>query len=135
MYSCMLDVWICIHTWNASSIHVKKRYNIYVMARVGVSLTEYIYNGMYLYTLECIYATWLIHIRPVTHSYTGHDSFIYGTWLTGHDSLVYGTWLTEIPDMTHWNTGHDSFIYGTWLLHIRDMTHCNTGHDSNSCIM
>jgi len=53
----------------------------------------------------------------MTHSYTWHDSFIYGTW------------RIPIRDMTHSYTWHDSFIYVTWRIPIRDMTHSYTWHD------
>jgi len=56
------------------------------------------------------WATWLIHMRDMTHSYVWHDSFICVTW------------LIHIRDMTHSYVWHDSFISETWLtLHTWDI--------------
>jgi len=80
--------------------------------------------------------TWLIHMWDMTHSYMGHDSFIYGTWLIHmwliHIALTSGTWLIHmwlihmwlevcICDMTHSSM--------TWRIHVwRDSFTCAMIH-------
>jgi len=83
------------------------------------SLTWYIWTWLYM-TLSHIYdlTHWhdthehdSIWLSVALFAYIG--SFTYLTWLidmthsyTGHDSLIHGTWLTHTRDMTHSYTGH-----------------------------
>jgi len=77
----------------------------------------------------------------MTHSYLGHDSFIFGTWLihmwditysyVGHDSFVSRPWLIRMWDNVHTSAPSvfDSFTFKTWPIHIWDMTHSHLRHD------
>jgi len=73
------------------------------------------------------YATRLICICDVTHSYLQHGSFhLY----LRHDSSVCAKWPICICDMTHSYLRHDSYVVAIWLIHICNVTHLYLGYGS-----
>jgi len=59
-----------IHMWDMTHCLLP------AIARTSSSVFSFIYGTWLL-----LYGTWLLHIRDMTPSYVGHDSFICGTWL------------------------------------------------------
>jgi len=64
------------------------------------------------------YASWLIRMCAMTHSYVCHDSFICVPW------------FIHMCAMTHSYVCHDSFICVPWFIHMCAMTHSYVCHDS-----
>jgi len=60
--------------------------------------------------IDCICATWLIHICDMSHMCDMTHSYV------RHDSFVWATWLIHMCDMTHSYVRHDSFVWATCLI-------------------
>jgi len=99
---------------------------------------------LYLWDDPCIYLTWLMHIRGMTHSRwccvklvidtcdmihscIWHDSFTYETWLF---HIFHGTCLYTWRDAVQVVLAKHPFSCVNWLIHMCDMIHLHLWRDS-----
>jgi len=65
----------------------------------------------------------MLHAWDMTHSFVGHDSFMYGTWLIHVWGMTHSWHMTHSWDMTHSCMGHDSFMCETCRQRTPNILH------------
>ena len=95
--------------------------------------------------LQCVAATWRVHMCDMTHLCVWHDSVIWVKWrihvgdmthsYVCRDSYVWpDSFICVIGrihkcDVTHLYVSRDSFIHVPWLIHMYDVTHLHVCHN------
>ena len=86
-----------------------------------------------------LWATWLLHMWNMAHSYLQHDSFLCAAQRT-HLYVRHAALILRC-DLTHSYVRQDSLICETWRIHVCNMahsheltTHSHVRHDAIICV-